>query len=248
METENQKNNGRILTGLFLVAAGVLLLAFKMGAPVPAWLISWPVALIALGVLITIRHRFRSAPGVILILLGGINLIDQFIPEVHLRNYSLPVVIIAIGLFFILRPKKTWKHRRDWNSNRDEWKSTSESNTYSSKFEGSDYIDATCILGGAKKIIVSKDFKGGDITCFMGGAEIDLTQADIQTTAVLDITMVFGGCKLIVPSNWEIKSEISVVFGGIDDKRTYNAANATPGKVLILEGTAVFGGIDIRSY
>ena len=71
---------------------------------------------------------------------------------------------------------------------------------YSSKgFSSEDFIDATTILGGIHKNILSKNFKGGDITIFMGGAEINLSQADIQGTASLDITQIMGGTKIIVP-------------------------------------------------
>jgi predicted membrane protein len=255
MEPLNYKRSSRVWAGLFLVAAGLLLLAYQMGAPVPAWIISWPVALIAIGVLISIRHRFKSVAGFILIFIGVFNLIDQFMPELNFRTYSLPIIIIAIGLFFILRPKRRWRHRHNWiddnqtGDTKNEWKSTTDKIApYSTKYDGADYIDSTAILGGVKKVIVSKNFKGGDITCFMGGAEIDLTQADIQNNVVLDITAVFGGCKLIVPANWDVKSEATAVFGGIDDKRAVNASNLTAGKVLILQGTVVFGGIDIRSY
>src|SRR5687768_8205402 len=96
MEEQNYRSHGRVWTGLFLIAAGSLLLAYKMGAPVPAWLISWPVTLIAFGVLITIKHRFRSPFGLILIFIGGFNLIDKFVPSLNFRNYSVPIIIILI--------------------------------------------------------------------------------------------------------------------------------------------------------
>ena len=55
--------------------------------------------------------------------------------------------------------------------------------------------------------------------------------------------------KLIVPANWEIQTtEIDTVFGGIEDKRPQQAVGTNPDKVLILKGSVVFGGIDIRSY
>lgn len=110
-----------------------------------------------------------------------------------------------------------------------------------------DYIDATTVLGGIHKNIISKNFKGGDITIFMGGAEINLSQADIQGTAALDITQIMGGTKIIVPSNWEIRSQLTSVFGNIEDKRQ-NINVTDSQKVLILDGTSVFGGIEIRNY
>ena len=83
---------------------------------------------------------------------------------------------------------------------------------YSSKgFSSEDYIDATTVLGGIHKNILSKNFKGGDITIFMGGAEINLSQADIQGTASLDITQIMGGTKIIVPS--PLGSQESADFG-----------------------------------
>jgi predicted membrane protein len=119
---------------------------------------------------------------------------------------------------------------------------------YSSKgFSSEDFIDATTILGGIHKNILSKNFKGGDITIFMGGAEINLSQADIQGTASLDITQIMGGTKIIVPPHWEVRSQLTSVFGNIEDKRT-NIGNADPNKVLIIDGSSVFGGIEIRNY
>jgi predicted membrane protein len=125
--------------------------------------------------------------------------------------------------------------------------STGNAGSGSRSFSSEDYIDATTVLGGIHKNILSKNFKGGDITIFMGGAEINLSQADIQGTASLDITQIMGGTKLIVPSNWEVRSQLTSVFGNIEDKRQ-NIANTDPQKVLIIDGTSVFGGIEIRNY
>jgi|SRR5450432_890985 predicted membrane protein len=117
----------------------------------------------------------------------------------------------------------------------------------SKNFSSEDYIDATTVFGAIHKNILSKNFKGGDITIFMGGAEINLSQADIQGTAALDITQIMGGTKIIVPSNWEIRSQLTSVFGNIEDKRQ-NISSYDPNKVLIIDGSSVFGGIEIRNY
>ncbi len=81
----------------------------------------------------------------------------------------------------------------------------------------------------------------------MGGAEINLSQADIQGTATLDITQVMGGTKIIVPPHWEVRSQMTSVFGNIEDKRQ-NIGSTDHSKVLIIDGSSVFGGIEIRNY
>ena len=114
-------------------------------------------------------------------------------------------------------------------------------------FSSEDYIDATTILGGIHKNILSKNFKGGDITIFMGGAELNLSQADIQGVASLDITQIMGGTKIIVPPNWEVRSNLTSVFGSVEDKRV-NVSTTHTDKVLNIDGTSIFGGIEIRNY
>ncbi len=97
-------------------------------------------------------------------------------------------------------------------------------------------------------MVLSKNFRGGEIVCFFGGAEIDFSQADIQSPVILYITMVFGGAKLMVPSHWDVKNQVTPIFGGIEDKRTVAVTNFDPNKKLILTGTAVFAGIEIRNF
>jgi predicted membrane protein len=57
---------------------------------------------------------------------------------------------------------------------------------------------------------------------------------------------VMGGTKLIVPSNWEVRSQLTSIFGNVEDKR--QSASTNSDKVLILDGSSVFGGIEIKNY
>jgi predicted membrane protein len=248
MEQDHYKSKGRVLTGLFLIGAGILLFAFKMGAPLPPWIFTWPVALIALGLLIGLKHNFRNAGAFILILIGALNLADRLNPGLNFHTFIAPVIIILLGFFFIIRPRR-FKHERRWKrrmmeEQHEKWAPGGDEK----KNDDADYIDSVSVFGGVKKNILSKNFKGGEITCFMGGAEFNLLQADIQDKVVLEVTQVFGGTKLILPANWHLKTEVVTVFGGIEDKRPIQAGNINPEKVLVLVGTTVFGGIDIRSY
>jgi len=104
------------------------------------------------------------------------------------------------------------------------------------------------VFGGSNQKIYSKNFKGGEVLAVFGGCDVNLSQADFQGTIVLDLIAIFGGVKIIVPSNWEVKSEVTAIFGGIEDKRATLAVLDEPRKVLKLKGVAMFGGVDIRNF
>ena len=110
-----------------------------------------------------------------------------------------------------------------------------------------DTLDITSVFGGVKKNIVSKNFRGGEVTCVLGGAEINLMQCDINGKVILEANQILGGTKLIIPSNWQIQSEMVAVLGGIEDHRP-SGVIPDPNKVLLLRGTSVLGGLEIISY
>ena len=232
-EVKNRFDNrpGRVWGGVVLVVVGLLFLAHQSGVYIPHWIFSWEMFAIGIGVYVGARRSFHPGGWIIPIIVGTVFLINDVVYDYDLRQYLWPSIIIGIGLFMIFRPRGG-KGRR--------W----ESNTESSD----DAIDAVSIFGGTKRNIISKDFKGGDITTIFGGTELNFGQADINPTATLEITQLFGGTKLVVPPHWNIKSEVVCVFGGIDDKRHLVKDAPESNKVLVLRGTCVFGGIDIKSY
>jgi len=201
--------------------------------------------LILLGIVFLINNNFHGAGGII-----------------------WPIAIIAFGLWMILRRhsrfdadywEKRYSGKWDWRNhlsqNPNEPAAADPSSAVPPKDpsgyppSGDDYLDAVSVFGGVKKTILSKDFKGGEIVNIFGGAELDLTLADINGRVIIDITQVFGGTKIIVPSHWQVVSDIAAVFAGIDDKRmrTTAATNSTE-KILVLKGVSIFAGVDIRSY
>lgn len=236
--------------GLILVAVGGLLLARRLGAYIPEWLLSWPMLLIAFGLLIALKSNFRNAGGFIMILVGGAFLISDIIPNVDLHDFIWPGILIIIGLTFILRPRvhsarnKNWKK---WEYYKPENYSEPERASLDVK-DNSEFIEINAVFGGVKKIVLSKNFRGGEINTFMGGAEINLQQADIKQVAALEVNNVFGGTKIIIPSNWDIKNEVTAVFGGVEDKRSINLPTPDVTKSIILRGTCVFGGIEIKNF
>lgn len=268
MEQENVENrierrSPRIVSGLFLVVIGVLLLAYKMGAPIPNWIFTWPVLLMVVGFFIGIKSRFRNPGALILLLIGTIFFIDQQLPGVQLHNYILPIILISLGILFMLRPRKyvCEKSDRHWErmnmkynrrNMRNEWKRenfSGEENAADKTASGnSEYLDINAVFGGIKKNIQSKNFKGGEVVSFMGGCELNFMHADILEPVELEINNVFAGTKLIIPSDWHLKNQISAVFGGVEDKRNFTNSNPGSTKQLTLTGSCVFGGIEIANY
>ena len=243
----------RIWSGFVLVSVGVVLLAYKMGAPIPGWIFTWPVLLIAIGLLVGVKSGFRNPGSFIMILIGGIFLVDQSIPGINFHNYIVPVILIGVGILYILRPSRgNWRRRGHYWDNM-----TPDNNSSTNSFEHSgpsmqednaEYIDTHAVFGSVTKNILSKNFKGGEIVSFMGGTEINLMQADILHPIVLEINNVFGGTKLIIPSNWDVKNEVTAIFGGVEDKRSFNNIVPDSGKTILLKGACVFGGIEVTNY
>lgn len=115
-------------------------------------------------------------------------------------------------------------------------------------FEQEDFIDSVSIFGAVKKIIFSKNFKGGDVVNIMGGTDINLINADIKGPVVIDLVQLFGGCTIIVPSHWKIYHDMSAVFGEVDDKRMINPSNVDSSKTLYIKGVTLFGGVTIKGF
>jgi hypothetical protein len=237
-------SKGRVWGGLVIVVVGSLLLAREAGVDFPRWLISPPMALIALGLFLGARNNFRSWYWVIPMGVGVALLVDRIYWEINIKPFIWPAIIVAIGLFMIFRPKR--KKGTDSGPWVDWQKANIEANNSAAAGEA-DTIDSVAIFGSTKKSIHSKNFRGGEVVNFFGGTELNLAQADINGPIMLELVQVFGGAKLIVPSNWRIQSELVSIFGGVDDKRLMQP-NIDPNKVLVLKGTNIFGGLEIKSF
>jgi predicted membrane protein len=272
IEQQKTPGNGKALAGIILLAVGGMLLLRQLDFFFfPHWLFTWPMWLIFWGLFIGAKSNFHKPSSFILVILGVVFLINE---NVHgAQDIVWPLGIIAFGLWMILKRNGTY-NKDDWKkgyNNKWDWRSHANVNpnqppvsdtTYTevpntdvppsrpSSYPptGDDYLDTVSVFGGVKKTVLSKDFKGGEIVNIFGGAELDFTQADINGRVIIDITQIFGGTKIIVPSNWQVVSDIAAVFASVDDKRMKTTATLNSEKILILKGVSIFAGIDVRSY
>lgn len=272
-----KKRSSGVLAGLLLLVVGCALLLKEFGIfHFPGWFFSWPMILIAFGLLAGIGNAFRDPGWMIITAVGAVFLLDKIWPEIPIHHFIWPVLIMLVGLIFIFAPRRHRKwHMRyghDWrkDSLNKDWREYYEQHPHETPFTPKtpetplqpqepaftdndrdrnlgNWLDVTSIFGSIKKTVYSKQFRGGDIVSLFGGAEVNLMQADFEGTIVIEMVQIFGGAKLIIPPHWQVQPNMTAVFGGIDDKRPPQA-NYDSTKKVILNGTTFFGGIEIRSY
>lgn len=237
----NSSGGGGTRIGIILVIIGGLLLLKTVGVAFPFWVFQWYSLLILIGFLIGLASRFRDKGGLIMMAVGAIFLLRDVYDDTPYREYAIPVVIILAGIFFMVsnrRKKEAIAHREDY------------SNPLLNdpvEMHKNDMIDVAAVFGGVKRLVVSKNFRGGEVVAVFGGVELNLVQSDIQHPIEIESVAVFGGVKLIVPSNWNVRSEAVAIFGGVEDKRDPNVI-PDPNKTIVLKGSTIFGGIEISSY
>lgn len=256
--SDKKKMSNSFWIGIIIVSVGSFLLLDRLDVVLfPRWFFSWWTFLIALGVITGINKRFKGISWLVLILIGSFFLLDN-IPglDLDLGPYMLPIIVITVGLLIVFRSaifrsgdgKSLWsgnKWENAWSG--DESGKKGDPALTSGQPNADESMDLTSIFGGTKRRIFSKTFKGGQITNIFGGTELDLSQADIEGTVVIDTVTLFGGIKILVPANWEVQSDITAILGGVEDKRM--ATNSfVPNKKLVLTGTCAFGGVEIKSF
>jgi len=222
--------SNRPLGGMILIIIGSVLLARQLDVDLPRWLFSWEMILIGIGLFIGARRSFQPGGWIVPIIIGTVFLVQHEWIGWDYRHFFWPVIIIGIGLYMIFRPK-----HKEWERG------------FTSESSSDDFINSSVVFGGVKKKMITKNFQGGSIDNIFGGTDLDLMQADFKGTIVMDFNVAFGGVKLVVPPHWNIKNEVTPILGGIDDKRPVVPVEDAS-KLLVLRGTIMFGGLDIKSY
>ncbi|GHT66285.1 membrane protein [Bacteroidia bacterium] len=244
---------GCIAFGLLIIAAGVLLLMFNAGALPLAYkpiVFSWQMLMIAFGFVNLFSFRKRI-PAIVLILLGSFLLLPKLnIDELaFLRGNGWAVFLIVIGVLFLLHlifahcsRGHHCHHFHTHNRSRHRGFSVIDDNG-----SGSGYIDRSYVFNGSKEKIDYKNFKGGEINCVFGGFELDLSDAQLaEGKNVLEINAVFGGITIFVPAHWKVEIAQTQALGGFVDKRPQPSFEVNDNCTLIITGSAVLGGGEIR--
>ncbi len=231
----------RLLVGSLFIILGAVLLLRVTGVlemfDLPYYLISWQMVLIVLGIFLLATEGNRVG-GLILILIGGVFLAREVFDTTfrEIIMFVIPVILLFAGVA-LLFPRFFSKKKRY--------------GTKKSVTDKVDDIEMVSIFSDDKRIVQSDRFRGGEVVCIFAGSELHFKEATLAPDHnELEVVCIFGGCTLIVPRDWTIRSEAVNIFAGLSDKR-YKTSNdkkpADPEKTLTIKGFLLFGGLDIKS-
>jgi predicted membrane protein len=235
----NTETSNRLVIGVLLIIAGLILMLKKstvLPEPLDHFiddiLFSWQMLLIAIGV-ITLIGSDNKTPGIVLISVGGFFLIPELFTDFFRSfNFFWPALFIVIGVVLLINSKSIVK-KLDYSTTNK-----------------ADYIDYTNIFSGAERQLITENFQGGKITSIFGGGEVDLTRSSLAPGEnIIEITCIFGGTTIIVPESWSVILDITPILGGFSDARKIRGDVIKDNtRTLIIRGTVIFGGGELKSY
>jgi len=233
IENRPKTDYSRIVLGLLLVVLAVLILIDNFDLYPVEWskyIFTWQTLLIAIG-LILLPKRGNRTTGTVLIIIGAFFLAAKFYEmPISISKLFWPAVILFIGISLVFSGKK-----RHWHP-------------FQKVDLNDELVNDVSIFGGSEQRFTSQQFKGGRITNIFGGSTIDLSSAQlVPGINIIDLLCVFGGSKLIIPSDWQLKIEVTSIFGGVSDKRKQPQTMPDNAPELVLKGLVLFGGIEIKS-
>jgi len=188
----------------------------------------WPVALIAIGLVHV--SQARSAAGTVgggVWILVGVVLLGGRLGLFHANIFSLwPLILVLVGARIV-------------------WQTTAGDRALDQGDAGAT-VSAIAVMGGFERRITSHEFRGGEITAFMGGGKLDLREAmPAGGQAVINIFAMMGGFEILVPEGWRVISELTPFMGGIEDKSRTSTQPTAP--CLVLRGFVMMGGVTLKN-
>lgn len=249
---ERGNSNKRFYFGVILIVVGFIMILEKLNLipeSVSDLLISWQMLLVGIGILSLIGGNRTG--GTILILVGSFFMVPELIDVPYeIRKIYWPLILVAIGIALLLRHRDgihntNHKARFNFNLKPGEPDSTAPNDGTHNTFD--DFV----IFGGREIFINSQALAGGKATSIFGGMEFDLRKANmIPGGAVIDCVSVFGGCGFKIPMDWNVRNEVTTLFGAFTDKRgdTFNERYYDPSKTIVIKGVSIFGGIEIKHF
>jgi hypothetical protein len=233
-ETRGRMSIPRLIVGLGVITLGVAwtLDNFHIRIAHDVWRVVWrfwPLALVAVGLAnIAQAKTWAGYAGGLIWLIVGAWLLGQKLGIIDVSIWAMwPLALVAFGGWILLngiRPPGT---------------------SGGGASASDDTIGAIAVMSGVKRRSSSRDFRGGDLIAFMGGAAIDLRDAAIASgEARLEVFAMWGGIEVFVPEGWAVEARVFPFMGGVDDRTKRPTAEVPPR--LVVRGLVIMGGVEIK--
>lgn len=245
----------RAIIGLGLIVFALMMLFDNMGLHFIGKIFSnWPVGMMIIGGALLYgpfkmhdKNKVNSNLPYFLIGFG----VFFFLGQHHFLNLNfgsliVPAILLAVGIH-VLRPSSKRRKRKEGEK--------SEFHAEAFNLSGSDFsdddnsVDVFNILGGSEFSTQSQNLTGGNVICILGGADIDVRDADMEGDVMeINIVAFMGGADIKVPPHWQVSVKVIPFLGGVSNKTTCLADKLqVPKKRLIITGLALMGGVEVRN-
>ena len=227
---------GRLWLGVFIVAAGVLLILSKATDILPCgfWSALWPTAIICIGLSgLTNRHVSIFSAGAVLI--GTFFLLSNFavIPENFSATWMVVGGILIVCGVLSLIPKKFRKRKYSYDGEHSV-------NDYSC-VDG--HIEYESSFGDNSVKFEGDTLRGGDIEVSFGAAKVDFTGVkEVSNGAVLEADVSFGSLELVLPRTIRVTDMRDTSFGAVNIKGSCNPDSQYE---LMVKSDVSFGSVEI---
>ncbi|MGH9366072.1 MAG: hypothetical protein ACRD3M_00160, partial [Thermoanaerobaculia bacterium] len=113
---------------------------------------------------------------------------------------------------------------------------------------GGSTLKEFALMGGVEVAVRDQDFRGGEVTAIMGGFEVDLRSAGISgESATIEVFTVFGGVEFKVPQEWNVVVRGMPILGMFANSTKALRDGSLPTKTLVIQGTAIMGGVEVNN-
>lgn len=238
--------NARLWFGLVILALGVLWTFDNLGlldaGEITRW---WPLLLVGFGLLRLTGVGVERRPGVglVFLVIGGALALDSFnLLDWDLRD-AWPLVLIFVGGAI------AWRSLRGPHQGRggiEVHVVGAERRADAGGPPEADTFSCVAVWAGVDRKSTSQALKGGDFTAVMGGGELDLRAAKpAPGGAEIEVLVMMGGLDIMVPEDWGVVNEATVVMGALEDSRKVGVPAGD--RTLIIKGFVMWGGVEIKN-
>jgi predicted membrane protein len=212
----------RLVLGMVTFVLGALFLADGANLlRADSALAFWPVALLALGLVVALQPDPANRIVGALLLIAGVWLLLNAVGIWSYRFWQTwPYLLIVFGAWMIYRVYQLREKAR-----RDGW------------VTGFAFLNSVATPGPGAPVAA------GEVSAVAGECAIDLRSAQMgESPLIVDVFALFGRITVLVPSGWRVETRVLPLLGRVTDTPQI-PAGAAP--TIVVQGSAICSSVEV---